>query len=71
MGEIILFPPQKGQVSQTRGTAEGAVAQIMFFTGVRYERAQEALPVDHGADSGAPPAGGFGGARPGRRRRRG
>ena len=66
MGEIILFRPREGQARKTRSSAVGAGAQIMFFTGVRYERMQE--PAQQEGDSGAPPAGGLGG---GRRRRRG
>ena len=68
MGEMILFRPREGQIRKVRATTLGAGAQIMFFTGVRYERMQEPIPAHQEGDSGAPPAGGLGG---GRRRRRG
>ncbi len=71
MGEIVSFRPQRGQVRKSSAAAEGPGAEILFFTGVRYERIAEAKPAQVEGDSGAPKSGGFGGARGGRRRRRG
>jgi hypothetical protein len=48
----------------------GEAAQILFFTGVRYQRAEPAAAALDG-DSSAPPSGGMGGAGRGRRKRRG
>jgi hypothetical protein len=70
MGELIMFQPREGRVSRSRADAVNAGAQIMFFTGVRYERMADP-PALAAADSGAPPAGDMGGTRGGRRRRRG
>ncbi len=67
MGEIILFRPREGQAREVRNLNAEPGAQIMFFTGVRYERQSEPAPVSGDGDSGAPRAGGRGG----RRRRRG
>jgi hypothetical protein len=36
MGEIITFPAER--VRRATSTDEGHAAQILFFTGVRYER---------------------------------
>ena len=71
MGEIVLFRPQQGQVRKRSAAAETAGAEILFFTGVRYERMAEARPARMEDDSGAPRSGGIGGARGGKRRRRG
>ena len=68
MSEIILFRPREGKARDGRASATGSGAQIMFFTGVRYERMAETAPFFKDGDSGAPPAGGLGG---GRRSRRG
>ena len=66
MGEIILFRPREGQARTARPSVAEAGARILFFTGVRYERM-----ADCKGDSGAPRSDGIGGARGGRRRRRG
>jgi hypothetical protein len=66
MGEIVSFRPQQGQVRKISAAAERTGAEILFFTGVRYERM-----ADCKGDSGAPRSDGIGGARGGRRRRRG
>ena len=69
MGELLLFRPVGGQERKTQ-SAGGEPAQILFFTGVRYQRAEaHAAPLE--SESGAPPPDGMGGARGGRRKRRG
>ncbi len=69
MGELLLFRPVGGQERKTR-SARGEPAQILFFTGVRYQRVEEP-PAPPESESGAPPSGGMGGAGGGRRKRRG
>ena len=44
MGEIVSFRPQQGQVRKISAAAERPGAEILFFTGVRYERMAEASP---------------------------
>ena len=70
MGELILLRPQKGPLYKNRAADIGTGAQIVFFTGVRYERMPEAAPTHQESDYDAPPAGGLGGAGGRRRRRR-
>jgi hypothetical protein len=69
MGELVLFRPAGGQQRKSRAE-RGRAAQILFFTGVRYERMASAAPV-HESDSSAPSSGGMGGAGGGPRKRRG
>jgi len=71
MGEIVSFRPQEGLARKSRASTGTSGAQILFFTGVRYERMAEVKPALVESDSGAPQSGGLGGARGGRRRRRG
>ena len=68
MGDVILFRPRTGQNRTNSGAAQTG-AQIVFFTGVRYARMPEAIATPDAGDLGAPPAGGVGRARSGRRRR--
>jgi hypothetical protein len=51
MGELILFRPRPGRIATINGPPPSG-AQIMFFTGVRYERMAEAQTSmgDGGAD---------------------
>jgi hypothetical protein len=70
MGELILFRPAGGSERKNHAPREAA-ARILFFTGVRYQRASEASAPSLGGDSSAPPTGGIGGAGGGRRKRRG
>jgi hypothetical protein len=70
MSEIVSFPPQEGQARKSRASTETTGAQILFFTGVRYERMTDPAPALVEGDSGAPRSGGVGGARGGKRRRR-
>lgn len=69
MGELILF---RSASSPRKDSAErGDAAQILFFTGVRYQRTPEPALKPDGGDSDAPPSGGLGGASGARRKRRG
>jgi hypothetical protein len=68
MGELLLFRPVGGQERKTQ-SARGEPAQILFFTGVRYQRAEEPTSEIE-SDSTASPSGGVGGGG-GRRKRRG
>jgi hypothetical protein len=68
MGELILFRPA---ARPRKASAEHSeAAQILFFTGVRYQRAPEPAARLAGDDSDAPRSGGVG-AGGGRRKRRG
>jgi hypothetical protein len=72
MGELILF---RSTASTRKESAErGDAAQILFFTGVRYQRTPDPTAGSDGGDSDAPRSGGVGGvggAGGGRRKRRG
>jgi len=69
MGELILF---RSAAAPRKDSAErGDTAQILFFTGVRYQRTPEPTVGAEGGDSDAPRSGGVGGAGGGRRKRRG
>ena len=69
MGELILF---RSTASTRKESAErGDAAQILFFTGVRYQRTPEPTSGSEGGDSDAPRSGGVGGPGGGRRTRRG
>lgn len=69
MGELILFRSASGPRKES--AERGDAAQILFFTGVRYQRTTEPRATHEGADSDAPGSGGIGGAGGGRRKRRG
>ena len=71
MGEIVTFRPHGGQFRKRSASADRPGAEILFFTGVRYERMADPVVALAEGDSGAPPAGGLGGAGGRRRRRRG
>jgi hypothetical protein len=43
MGDVILLPQRKKTAAARTG--EGAAAQIVFFTGVRYQRMNDATPA--------------------------
>ncbi len=68
MGELILFRSAAGPRKES--AERGDAAQILFFTGVRYQRAPEPTLGSEGGDSDAPRSGGVGGPG-GRRKRRG
>ena len=67
MNELIRFRPTR-RLHPSPHDERGA--QILFFTGVRYERMAAAAPALE-SDSSAPSSGGMGGAGGGRRKRRG
>lgn len=60
MGDVILIPPRKRMAASRIGGGESATAQIVFFTGVRYQRMNEAAPIE---TSGPRSEGGEGGKR--------
>jgi hypothetical protein len=68
MGELILFRPAAGPRKES--AERGDAAQILFFTGVRYQRAPDPTAGSAGGDSDAPQSGGVSGPG-GRRKRRG
>jgi hypothetical protein len=71
MGELIMFRP-RGLSSGRSGAAASDGAQILLFTGVRYERiSDDDVPPNRPDNQATPGDGGYGGARGGRRRRRG
>jgi len=69
MGELILFRSASGPRKDSAERADAA--QILFFTGVRYQRVADPGAAPEGGDSDAPRSGGIGGAGGGRRKRRG
>jgi hypothetical protein len=69
MGELVRFRAAAGPRKESADRAEQA--EILLFTGVRYERSVEPKAKPRGGDSDAPPSGGVGGAGGGRRKRRG
>ena len=69
MGELILF--RSAASPRKDGAERSDTAQILFFTGVRYQRMPEPTVGSEGGDSDAPRSGGVGGAGGGRRKRRG
>ena len=70
MGELICFRPREARSSRP-DTIASEGAQIVFFTGVRYERMQEPDPVLQGGLPDPNPAEGLGRSGRGRKRRRG
>ncbi len=69
MGELILIRSAAGP--RKDGAEHGDAAKILFFTGVRYQRAPDPTLGAEGGDSDAPRSGGIGGPGGGRRKRRG
>ena len=59
MSELILFRPRPGRTQQ-RGSPALTGAQIMFFTGVRYERMIEPPPTREDESIDPAPAEGYG-----------
>ena len=59
MGELILFRSAAGPRKES--AERGDAAKILFFTGVRYQRAPEPTLGSEGGDSDAPQSGGVGG----------
>jgi hypothetical protein len=69
MGELVRFRAAAGPRKNDADRSDNA--EILLFTGVRYQRTGEAPPSSRGGDSDAPHSGGVGGAGGGRRKRRG
>lgn len=66
MADVILFSPRRQRLSARPADGE-ASGQIVFFTGVRYQRMTEAVSLDGGG--GRPTTAGGGVAK--RKRKRG
>ncbi len=71
MGELIQFHAYGGVERSKPAPADTKGATIIFFTGVRYQRHEQADLPEPATDTGAPPKGGMDGAGRGKRRRRG
>jgi hypothetical protein len=69
MGELVRFRAAAGPRKDSADRSDNA--QILLFTGVRYQRSADVSPKVQAGDSDAPPSGGVGGAGGGRRKRRG
>jgi hypothetical protein len=61
MGDVILFSPKRQ--SARRRDGEGTSAQIMFFTGVRYQRMSDAACAEATGGTPLSEGGGMGGKR--------
>ena len=61
MGELVLFRPAGG-LERKNPAARDQGARILFFTGVRYQRANAPIDPSGAGDSNARPSGGMGGA---------
>jgi hypothetical protein len=70
MGELVVFRPAGG-LERKNHASRNEDAQIVFFTGVRYQRSSESAAPAREGDSSETPSGGMGGAGGGRRKRRG
>ena len=62
MGDVVSFPQRNSQTSSRVEAADAQSAQILFFTGIRYQRMPEVTPPK--ASGGRPSSEG------GKRRRR-
>lgn len=60
MADVILFSPRRQPASTRPSDPETASAQIMFFTGVRYQRMTEAASLDGGGGRPTTAGGGVG-----------
>jgi hypothetical protein len=60
MGEVVRLPITKRRSSLASDAGEGRMAQILFFTGVRYQRMPESGSTD---GNGAPSHSGVSGKR--------
>ncbi len=54
MAVVIPFAPQRRPQPASTGSLPPQTAEILFFTGVRYERAPEARPPAAKASAGRP-----------------
>ena len=69
MGDLLTFRRVSSAAPQIAARPPAQEADIVFFTGVRYQRAEPAAPIAE--TSQTPPGGGLNGAGGGKRRRRG
>jgi hypothetical protein len=67
MGDLIAFRSQR---SSGQARSSGTGAEILFFTGVRYQRMTEVAPSSIATPQQPQPGGKGGGAGPAKRRRR-
>ncbi len=68
MGELVLFRPSSSATSRRVAPRASQEAEIVFFTGVRYERAEPAPSIVEANQP--PPEGGLNGTGGGKRKRR-
>jgi hypothetical protein len=61
MGDVILFSPRRQSSAGRRRIGESDSAEIMFFTGVRYQRMSDSACAE--ATGGRPKDGNLGGKR--------
>ncbi len=61
MGDVVQLPPTKRR-SSLAASGDGHMAQILFFTGVRYQRMPEVVSTDSDG-AGVPPHSGVSGKR--------
>jgi hypothetical protein len=71
MGELIHFRASVGADRSRSAVTETTGATILLFTGVRYQRHDQADQPQPSAGSNSPPTGGMDGAGGGKRKRRG
>jgi len=71
MGELIHFRAPAGAGRLKPATSDSKSATIIFFTGVRYQRYEQAVLLEPNTGSSPPPRGGVDGAGRGKRKRRG
>jgi hypothetical protein len=68
MGDLVMFRPPSSATPRMEAPRPSEGAKILFFTGVRYERAE---PASTGHANQTPPEGGLNGAAGrGKRKRR-
>jgi hypothetical protein len=63
MGEVVQLPLTKRRSSLESDGGDGRLAQILFFTGVRYQRMPEIVVSTDADGTGAPSHGGMSGKR--------
>ncbi len=68
MGDLVMFRPRSNAAPGLTATGQSEGAQIVFFTGVRYERYEPPAPTPR--IKRTPRNGGLNGAGRGKRKRR-
>ena len=71
MGQVINFRAAASADQPRSALSASSGAQILFFTGVRYQRHEPADLIAPITDTFSPPGGGMDGAGRGKRKRRG